>query len=128
MQLTQLREHYTDCEKWREKKGGSPVKFSGCLIFFPPKSLSADKIIRESCTYEGHSEITDTPLAFRPLDETKNFAVSKGKREDWKCLEKEKVVRLCSSTETGAVQGWAMVESRCQLHSFNQAINDCIIT
>ena len=41
--------------------------------------------------------------------------------------KREQVGRLCSSTETGAVQGWAMVESRDQLHSFNQAINDGII-
>ena len=41
--------------------------------------------------------------------------------------EKEEVGQLCLNTETGAVQGWAMVDSWCQLHSFNQAINDCFL-
>ena len=57
----------------------------------------------------------------------KNSAHSKMKREDWTGTKKEKVGQLCPSTETGVVQGWAMVDSWCQLHSFNQAINDCII-
>ena len=43
--------------------------------------------------------------------------------------EKEgKKVCCVQGTETGAVQGWAMVDSRCQLHSFNQAINGRFVT
>ena len=75
-----------------------------------------------------HSEIIDTLSAFWILGETKTSAHDKVKRADWTGWKREKVGQLCPSTETGAVQGWAMVESRCQLHSFNQAINDCIIT
>ena len=59
--------------------------------------------------YQGHSEIIDTPLAFWTLGEIKTSARSKGKREDWTGREREKVGQLCPSTETGAVQGGAMV-------------------
>ena len=38
--------------------------------------------IRFSLTYEGHSEVIDTPLAFWTLGETKTTAYSKVKRED----------------------------------------------
>ena len=66
--------------------------------------------------------------AFWTLGEIKNSTYGKVKREDWTDREREKVGQLCPTTETGAVQGWAMVESRRQLYSFNQAINDCINT
>ena len=39
----------------------------------------------------------------------KNFAHGKVKREDWNGRKREKVGQLCPSTETGTVQGWAMV-------------------
>ena len=68
------------------------------------------------------------PLAFWTLNEIKNSAHSKGKREDWTGGNREKVGQLCPSTETGAVQGWAMVDSWCQLSPFNQSINDRIVT
>ena len=58
----------------------------------------------------------------------KHFAHGRVKRADWNGRKREKVGQLCPSTETGAVQGWAVVESRCQLYSFNQSINDCTIT
>ena len=74
-------------------------------------------------TYEGHSEIIDTPLVFWTLGEIKNSAHSKVKREDWTGGKREKVGQLCPSTETGA----AMVDSSCQLNLFNQSINDCFI-
>ena len=74
--------------------------------------------------YEDHFEIIDTPLAFWTLDELKNSAHSKAKRKDWTGTKREKVGQLWSSTETGTVQGWAMVDSWCQLYPFNQAIND----
>ena len=80
------------------------------------------------CLYEDHSEIIYTPLAFWRLGEIKNFAHSKVKREGWTGRKREKAGQLCPSTETGAVQDWVMVDSSCQLYSFNQAINDCIIT
>ena len=83
---------------------------------------------KENCWYEGHSEITDTSLAFWRLGAIENSAHSKVKREDWTDREREKVGQLCPSTETGTVQGWAMVDSRCHLQSFNQPINDCNIT
>ena len=49
--------------------------------------------------------------------------VEKVKRKDWTGRKREKVGQLCPSTETG----WALVDSWCQLHPFNQAINECFI-
>ena len=39
--------------------------------------------------------------------------------------KREKVGLLSLTTETRAIWDWAMVESRGQLHLFNQSINDC---
>ena len=55
--------------------------------------------------YKGHSEITDTPLAFWTLGEIKSSPHSKVKRGDRTGRKREKVGQLCPSTETGAVQG-----------------------
>ena len=86
-------------------------------------------------TYMWHSVIQGSfwnfwhpSLTFWTLDEMRNFPHSILKREGWTSREREKVGQLCPGTETGVVQGWAMVESRYQLHSFNQSINDWIIT
>ena len=73
--------------------------------------------------YEGHWEITDTPLAFWTLDETKNSSHSQVKREDGNGRKRETVGQQCSSTKTGAIQDWAMADIRCQLRPFNQSIN-----
>ena len=63
------------------------------------------------------------PLGFWTLDEIKHSVHGKVKREVWTGEKGEKVGQLCPSTETGAVQGWAMVDSWYQLLSFNQSIN-----
>ena len=70
------------------------------------------------------SKLLTPPLAFWTLDEIKNFAHSKVKREGWTGRKREKVGQLRPSTETGAT----MVDSWRRLCPFNQAINDCIIT
>ena len=76
-----------------------------------------------------HSEIIGTPLAFWTLGEKWKILLTAKLRGKTELVEKrEKVGQLCPSTETGAVQGRAMVDSWCQLHPFNQAINNCIIT
>ena len=62
-------------------------------------------------------KLLTSPLTFWTLDEIKNSAHNKVKREDWTDRKREKVGQLCPSTETGAVQGWAMVDSCCQLCS-----------
>ena len=77
-------------------------------------------LIRES--------LWNTPVTFWTLDEIKNSSHGKGKREDLTGRKREKVGQLCPNTERGAVQGWTRVASRCQLHRFNQAINNCIIS
>ena len=58
----------------------------------------------------------------------RKILLSQVKKEDWTGTKREKIGQLCPSTETGAVQGWAMVDNWCQLCQFNQSINDGIIT
>ena len=60
-------------------------------------------------------------LVFWTLGEIKHSAHSKVKREECTDRNRQKVGQLSPSTETGAVQGWAMVDSWCQLCPFNQA-------
>ena len=69
-----------------------------------------------------------TPPVVLDTGRNKNSAHSKVKKEDWTGRKREKIGQLCPSTETGAVQAWAVVNRQCQLHSFNQSINDCIVT
>ena len=52
------------------------------------------------------------PLGVLNSGQNKNFAHSKVKRENW-TRRWEKGGQLCPSTETRAVQGWAMVYSWC---------------
>ena len=51
-----------------------------------------------------------TPLlAFWTMSEIKTFCSLQSEERRLKCQKKKKVGQQCSSTETGAVQGWAMV-------------------
>ena len=69
------------------------------------------------------------PLGVLDTGRKKNILIMGNvKREDWTGRGREKVGQLSPSTETGAAQGWAMVDSWRQLYSFNRSINDCVIT
>ena len=59
------------------------------------------------------------PVAFWTLGEIKNSVHRNVKREDWAGRKREKVGQLCPNTETGPVQGWAMVNC---IHLINQSM------
>ena len=124
--VRRLLTHSRDKFCWRNKyEMENWIKIPHFLIICLMKETLA-----AHCTYsiyEGHCEIIDTPLAFWTLGEIKTSVHSKVKREDWTGRKREKVGQLWPSTERGAVQGWAMVDSCCQLYPFDQSINDCIM-
>ena len=126
MENKKWKKNWTKIEiekKWKNKKNWywkSKIKMYtvSLWIFY----LKLTKIIHMWST-RVTLKLLILPLTFWTLDEIENSAHSKVKTEDWTGRKREKVGQLCPSTETGAVQGWAMVDSGCQLHSFNQSIN-----
>ena len=96
---------YFDCSKFENRtklRNGffwSEMSCQNCYLGFNPCSTRAVK------------KILTRPFEFWTLSEIKNSAQRKVKREDWTGRKREKVGQLSPSTETGAIPGWAMVDS-----------------
>ena len=101
--------------------------FEGFSISSTLECLLMPKWLIKLWFFQKISRVTLKLLTFWTLNEIKDSAFGKVKREDWLGRKSEQASQLCSSTETGVVQGWAVVNSWCQLCSFNQSINDYII-